>query len=95
MSAVEIMEIHRALLHIDSLAELQKVQTVVRERWKVLQRMEAAKASGSMGPGVKAKFFARDAWIHGVIEKWNTKTASVRVDDGQRWRVAAGRLEAA
>lgn len=67
----------------------------ISRAWALLKRrysQESFKLAIGFNRGDRVEFDARGGVVTGNVEKSNTKTVSVKADDGRTWRVGASLL---
>jgi hypothetical protein len=82
--------IKKALLSIDSIDDLRKVQSLIHSRADYLQR--ASTSQFSMGQKVSFISSRTGRKIVGRITKINQKTVSIMTDESHSWKVSASLL---
>lgn len=82
----------KAIFAIDSIAELNEVQSALNVRFRELQH----RAAISFRVGDKVKFQSRTGnTISGTVTKVNQKTVSVVATTGHNWKVSGSLLQRA
>lgn len=84
-----------ALRHMGE-EDLLYLNRMVVERLNLLAQARSTVALAQFAEGDRIQFTTSDGAIqHGIVMRLNKKTASVRTDDGQSWKVSPGLLRKA
>lgn len=82
----------QALRHMGE-EDLLYLNRMVVERLNLLAQAKSTVELAQFAEGDRVQFTASDGGIkHGVVMRLNKKTASVRTDEGQSWKVSPGLL---
>lgn len=82
----------QALRHMGE-EDLLYLNRMVVERLNLLAQAKSTVELAQFAEGDRVQFTASDGNVkHGVVLRLNKKTASVRTDEGQSWKVSPGLL---
>ncbi|MFV0680716.1 hypothetical protein [Ottowia sp.] len=85
----------QALRHMGE-DDLLYLNRMVVERLNLLAQAKSTVALAQFAEGDRVQFTANDGSVkRGVVLRLNKKTASVRTDEGQNWKVSPGLLSKA
>lgn len=85
----------QALRHMSE-EDLLYLNRMVVERLNLLAQAKSTVELAQFSEGDKIQFTTNDGHVkHGIVLRLNKKTASVRTDDGQDWKVSPGLLRKA
>ena len=85
----------QALRHMSE-EDLLYLNRMVVERLNLLAQAKSTVELAQFSEGDKIQFTTNDGQVkHGIVLRLNKKTASVRTDDGQDWKVSPGLLRKA
>ncbi len=85
------VDIRTTLGQLDE-TQLQELHNLVVVRLKQFQEIRHKAAMWAMLPGDTVRWDYEGISYLGLIEKLNTKTVSVRSDDGRRWKISPSLL---
>ena len=85
----------QALRHMGE-EDLLYLNRMVVERLNLLAQARSTMALAQFAEGDRVQFTGPDGKLRrGVVQRLNKKTATVRTDEGQNWKVSPGLLEKA